>query len=455
MGIAMWVACILVAHQLKLYVDNTPTRIIYNTIVAFFLLNALFSIAHYALIVWETGALNAYRYQGDYQKYFIRTGDYIKGITLDTSTTNAVMNAFGVIFFLSKRNWPMLFVCMFILILTVSNVVNIMMIGVFAFMFLFRSDAVQKSFLIICIMLGGIFMVKISPENYKYVKETIDKITNKTKPATRPINIEANLVRSDSALEQKRRAYARLYLDSLYMAGIKHTLMRGEIPVTWLASEAVKPKLITPDINAPIFQSRKDTTARQQYLINFIRSHAASLPLSGMADQQVQLPGKFIALQQTLHYLRTHKDKILTGNGAGTFSSKLAFRMTGLGLAGSYPTKLALINPDFLSNHLDIYFFFFSKDLGFHSLMNTPNSVYIQLLSEYGLIGLVLFLVLYLGFFAKHYRALTYGIPLLIFGTGVFFMEYWFEQFSIVVLFELLLMLDIKETSMLKQLPTT
>ena len=29
----------------------------------------------------ETGTLNPYTYQGDYQKYFINTGDYIKGIT--------------------------------------------------------------------------------------------------------------------------------------------------------------------------------------------------------------------------------------------------------------------------------------------------------------------------------------------------------------------------------------
>lgn len=451
MGIAMWGVCILAAHQLKLYVDKTDSRVIYNTIIAFFALNALFSLANYTMIVWETGALNSYRYQGDYQKYFIRTGDYIKGITLDTSTTNAVMNAFGVIFFLTKRNWTMLFLCMLILILTVSNVVNIMMLGVFAFMFLYRSDAVQKSFLIICIMLGAVFMVKISPENYKYVQESIDKIVSSNKSTSKPAALNpANLIIKDSTITDKRRTIARLYLDSLYMSRLAPALKDANK----LPDGNIKPQIPTADINAPIFQSKKDSTGQQKKLAKFIEAHKEFMPLSQNGDQQVSMPGKFVALKQTLEYLNSHKGKILTGNGTGNFSSKLAFRMTGLGLAGSYPAKFATISPAFLSNHLDIYFFYFSKNIGFHSLMNTPNSVYIQLLSEYGVIGLLLFVVLYLGFFGKHYRKLTYGVPLLLFVTGVFFMEYWFEQLSIIILFELLIMLDIKDSSILKKTNT-
>ncbi len=455
MGIIMWTACILAAHQLKLYVDKTEIQVIYHTIVAFFALNALFSLANYAAIVWETGAINPYRYQGDYQKYFIRTGDYIKGITLDTSTTNAVINAFGVIFFLTKRNWTMLFLCMLVLILTVSNVVNIMMLGIFAFMFFYKSDAVQRSFLIICIMFGAIFMVKISPENYKYVQESIDKIA-RPQPSTAALDAtkRAHPGVNDSTITGKRRTIARLYLDSLYTSRQAPALKEADKAATDLPVANIKPQLFTADINAPIFQSKKDTTVQQLELIRFINSHKEFMPLSSNGNHQVNMPGKVVALTQTLQYLNDHKEKILTGNGTGNFSSKLAFRMTGLGLAGSYPARFAMISPAFLSNHLDVYFFYFSKSLGYHSLMNTPNSVYIQLLSEYGIVGVILFLLLYLGFFGKHYRKLTYGMPLLLLITGVFFMEYWFEQLSIIILFELLLMLDIKESSMLKKINT-
>jgi len=126
---------------------------------------------------------------------------------------------------------------------------------------------------------------------------------------------------------------------------------------------------------------------------------------------------------------------------------KLAFRATGLGIAGGYPRKYSYISPGFLSNHLDVYLNFFSKKTDLHSLTNNPNSVYDQLFAEYGILGLVAFLVYYLGFFLKRYKQLTYGIPLLLLLSAVFFIEYWFEQLSILVFFELLLLLNIKETS--------
>ena len=89
-GILFWVLCILAIHQIKLSVEKNDPAIIHRTIVVFFIINALISLFVYTGIVLETGVINAYRYQGNFQKYFIGTGDYIKGITFDTSTTNAV-----------------------------------------------------------------------------------------------------------------------------------------------------------------------------------------------------------------------------------------------------------------------------------------------------------------------------------------------------------------------------
>ena len=55
----------------------------------------------------------------------------------------------------------------------------------------------------------------------------------------------------------------------------------------------------------------------------------------------------------------------------------------------------------------------------------------------------LLFNFLY-GFFLRRNRQLTYGIPSIILLSGIFFIDYWFEQLSIVVLFELLLFLNIR-----------
>jgi hypothetical protein len=72
------------------------------------------------------------------------------------------------------------------------------------------------------------------------------------------------------------------------------------------------------------------------------------------------------------------------------------------------------------------------------------------MLAEYGIIGLAVFLLFYIGFFTKHIQKLTYGIPLLVLLIGAFFTDYWFEQLSVIVFFELLLLIDIKEAANLK-----
>jgi len=49
-------------------------------------------------------------------------------------------------------------------------------------------------------------------------------------------------------------------------------------------------------------------------------------------------------------------------------------------------------------------------------------------------------------FFARHAKTFTYGLPALLLLLLIFFTDYWFEQLSVIVFFELLLFLNIKET---------
>ena len=160
---------------------------------------------------------------------------------------------------------------------------------------------------------------------------------------------------------------------------------------------------------------------------------------------QNKLPGKILALQQTADYLKTNPSHLMTGTGMGNFSSKLAFKASALDIAGYYPDKYAYIDPAFQENHLALYLSFFTKREGLHSVINTPHSVFDQMAGEYGLTGLAAFFILYILFFAKRIKKLSYGLPILVFMTGLFFTEYWFEQLSIVFLFELLMILNRKE----------
>ncbi|HXS57435.1 MAG TPA: hypothetical protein VN726_14990 [Hanamia sp.] len=442
-GVSFWLLCILAMHQVKLSVEQDSEAVIHQTIVVFFLVNAFASVLVYTLIVLKTGAINPYLYQGEYQKYFIGTGDYIKGISFDTSTTNAVLNGFGVIYFLSKKNVKMMMLCMIILLMTGSNLTNFLLVAVLLFMFIFQTNRDQKSLVFVCLLFLVIFLAKVSPQNNSYVSNYLESIFNsagKKQPVENRLPIR---LRPDSTLtpEERNEKMATLYLDSLYRLRDEKQNKMNVHPVSYIQKIAIP----TADINTAPYQHKSILSPVEENMEEFIQRHADELTLSRDHYFNPKLPGKILAYQQTFDFFKQHPLKIFAGTGTGNFSSKLAFKTTGLNIAGGYPQKYIYIKDDFLKNHLDLYLNYFTKPDGFHSIANNPNSVYDQLLSEYGFLGLLSFFIFYLGFFLKDVKKLSYGIPLIIFLSGIFFVDYWFEQLSVVLVFELLLFLNIKE----------
>ena len=454
-GIFFWIMCILAFHQVRLAVEKNEPAVVHRTLLVFFAINAIVSLCIYAGIVWETGAINPYRYQGNFQKYFINTGDYIKGISFDTSTTNAVLNAFAVIYFLVRNEFWKVICFMAILLLCGSNMINILLSAVFLFLFLFRSSKVQKSMMVICWMMMAVFLVKISPQNNQYILETWQRITGNTR-ISKPVitHVIPITEKPDSILNasERKQKIAQLYIDSITKAEFNSVVVPTalvKLPDTVLTNTG-KPEIPHASIHTAPFQHKWDTTQLQKKLLRFADSERNSMTALPVMPKQKNLPGKLIAMEQTILYLRSHPSHLLTGTGMGNFSSKLAFRTTGLMLSGGYPVNHSYISDLFRDNHLDLYLSYFVRSDKLHSLTNSPNSVYDQLLAEYGLLGLLSFLLFYLGFFLRRYRSLTYGIPVLLLMGGVFFTDYWFEQLSVLVIFELIVLLNLKETESIK-----
>ena len=242
--------------------------------------------------------------------------------------------------------------------------------------------------------------------------------------------------------EERKEKIALLYLDSisLIIAHRKEPILNKQLNNNISLDENKKPAIPKPNIHTPPFQRKNDTNRFRKKLIEFISLKESPKPVN-----KNSLPGKYIALEQTLNLFSKNPRYIGTGVGLGNFSSKTAFKATGLQIAGSYPESFIYMHPLFISNHLNIYTSFFSSHSKKHSIINSPNSVYDQLLSEYGVIGILSFFFLYIGFFLKNKKHLTYGIPLLLLLSGLFFIEYWFEQLSVIVMFELMLFLNIRE----------
>jgi hypothetical protein len=297
-------------------------------------------------------------------------------------------------------------------------------------------------------------MSKISPQNDNYVIEAYNKVfNNKVEQKAKEKNNILLTEKPDSILnsEEKKQKIAMLYLDSLnkITSEIKRKEDSLKHPGQQQASQiqyASKPFIPKPSIHTEPFQRRRDTTIFQKELLDFAIKTVPAFDTSFRQTKSRKLPGKLIAFKQTFSFLKDHPLKIVAGSGTGNFSSKLAFRATGLGMAGGYPKKFSYTSNDFLNNHLNLYLTYFSKDIELHSLVNSPNAVYDQLIAEYGVLGILAFIFLYLAFFTKHVRKLTYGLPLLLILLGSFWVDYWYEQLSIVIVFELLMLLNIKET---------
>ena len=439
-GIGFWTLCLLSMHQIKLLVERNDAQVIYHTLMAFFILNASVSFGELFRIMVETGELNPYRYQGEYQKYFISTGDYIKGISFDTSTANAVINTFGVVFFLFRKNYLMVLLCMSVLLLTGSNLTNATLVISCILLFILRSDRTQKSMLVICLCMMIIFLAKVSPQNNQYVAEIMQRVIGEKTPS-RSDGLVTSTPKADPTAEETRKAIATAYLDSIRKlrdAAHQKPLLATATPLVFIED---KPVIPVDNIHTPPFQSRNDTTENRQRLIRLaddkglVKSFSASRP------------GKLVALEQTISFFAEHPPRLLSGNGMGNFSSRLAFRMTGLGFAGAYPRQFITINPAFEKNHLAIYSHFFGKESRYHSVIHSPNSVFFQLSGEYGLLGLAAFIFLYVRYFARRSLRSGYGLPLLFLLLCSFTTEYWFEQLSIVIIFELMMFLHLKENA--------
>jgi len=442
-GICFWLLSILAIHQIKLSIDRHEPEVIHKTISVFFIINAIVSLSTLLIVIFKTGVINPYLYQGEYQKYFIGTGDYIRGISFDISTTNAILNAFGVIYFLHYKKPLMVLLCMGILLLTGSNITNIILCTALTFVFIFQSDKTQKSLVFICLFFLVVFMTKISPQNNQYLVNSLKHILSST-PDALTANASIPLTeRHDNTLtrEERKQKTAMLYLDSI------HSLNRKKLTfVTSITATPVRNLVIpTDDINTPAFQHKSFITPVEENMFQFINMHSTSLPMSAGAESNNRYPGKILALQQTYKYMERHPLKIATGTGVGNFSSKLGFKISGINVAGTWPSKFTYINDAFLKNHLDVYLYYFSKTDGLHSAINNPASVYDQLISEYGIAGLAAYFIFYVWFFLRNLSFGSFGIPLLIILSGIFFFDYWFEQLSIVIFFELLLFLNLKE----------
>jgi hypothetical protein len=303
---------------------------------------------------------------------------------------------------------------------------------------------------VVCISMMLLFLLRISPQNSQYLEESFAKLTGRKMPVPLLLRPEPPRLQDqpDSSLnvDELKTKQALLYMDSInhQRLAIRNTKTTNDIGTALPSS---KPSLPVEPIHTVPYQRRKDSTDYQRKLVAFRERYLDANPAFAVDTNifHAQGPGKYQSLILLKDYFANHPSRMILGMGMGNYSSKLAFKATALGVAGGYPKRWMYLHPGFAGNNLALYIHYFSMDIGVHSFTNSPNAVYTQLFSEYGIAGLLAFGLLYVLYFWKIKGG--YALPLVLIVLGALWVDYWFEQISILVLFELLMIIKKKETA--------
>lgn len=153
-------------------------------------------------------------------------------------------------------------------------------------------------------------------------------------------------------------------------------------------------------------------------------------------------PRKLVSFEQTLDYWFSDPVNFIFGSGGGKFSSRTAF-ITGGEYVGWFPEKFTYLSKDFKENHFQLWSYKILSIPYKDGTSNQPFSFYNKIIGEYGLIGIVLFLI-YLIPPIKYYKHITYGKIMFLLIFAYFLLDYWFEYFSVIIFLELFIFLDIK-----------
>lgn len=418
MGILQWGVSLFAIHHIKLFIEKDDTEKIHNTIKTFFLLNFLVSIFFLVLLIFFPSVLSYWGHGADISFSSSSAGDTILGISFDSSIVNAAINCIGLIYFLYKKEYLFTLMCMLTISLCTSNFTLIFILLTLALMFVTVRQKKLRLAVFVNTILLIVFYLVVSPSNRQYVRNYFIQLYILNKNPELVSNDPSPLSMADSGSTINREPVNKPVPDTVY---------------------------------------RFDNKKLEKALDNLVSLQKAMPDSSGVPELYLTdtdfktKPGKLISFFQTFNYLRSSPENFLFGSGIGRFSGKLAFRAAGVNELGSYPEKYRYTAPEFEKNHLRTFLFYQNSDESLHSVLNYPFSVYNQLPGEYGLVGVILFVIFYVGYFIKRYRLLSYGRYLILLLFAFFLMDYWFEMYSLIIIFELIMLLDIKENSLRKQ----
>lgn len=422
-GNMLWVFSFLSFHQIKLSIERYGAGTAHKTLKLFIVLHFLFCIGQLIRIMFITGQLNPYV---DLPfPYGMSTGDNVFGTFMENSLYNVTVSGFLAIYFLFKRNWFHAMLASICVILVFSNfgtiVFTSVLLGLFATGTLYaltkdklpwlKKIAPPSNFALYIpayISLIIFLYVTVSPDNADYF---VAKVKNKI------FSIEVEGKNNYKGMISDQKPYPEAF--------------------TMTASEYYVLKNKEKDKVSFAIATKQSETSDKASRITIMRNMTKTYVL--------KLQGKTLAVLETMQYLKSSPIHLFFGAGTTRFSSHIAQKMAGYDSSRLFMNVLPrFASPEYKENHVLLIEERIKSDKEYYSTANFPDSFYNQIFGEYGILGALMFLFFYVGYFLKQIHKLSYGLWLFVILLPFAHLSYIFDTMCVMPFFEWLLLIDLE-----------
>ncbi|MBS1638321.1 MAG: hypothetical protein JST26_20575 [Bacteroidetes bacterium] len=425
-GCITWLFSLLAFQQVRVSVNTHTESQLINTLKVITVLNFFVSLADLIKIMLTQHSLNPYN-EISSPPYGISSGDMIGGVFGQLHLVNTVTCFLLIIFFLYKQEFRFSLMALIPFLLTGSNFGTLILFPVLLYILIVKRGIIYKYYALFSIAIIVVFYVQITPVNFRYMRQTLAKAA-----------MQLHIIPQPVAINISKPVKKTPPVDFIKLYEKQHPAVRVD---------TIEQKvLMNSDENPVKRQKREDLVF---YRKDSLQKAKAQMPLFNsdtlIRFDFVKQSGKITSFIQTKQFLLSGKSRLLFGAGIGSFSSRLAFITSRI--VGDSKILMALPyyeTPAFKKNHKAIFKYLMYMDDEEHSVTNLPFCWYNQLLGEYGLLGFISFVVLYLGFFLRRFRSYRYGLLMLGGMLLFFFFDYWFERLAVMIFFELFLLMEIR-----------
>lgn len=449
-GILTWLFCILIFHQLKLFVKDVKSHKIINTIKVLVVINFIVSIIDIGKVMWIVGSINPYT-QLSAPPYGIMSGDLIGGIFGAAHIANTCISAILFVFFIYRKNLLFSFLTIIPMLMTSSNIAVIIVFCGLIFFIITSKDKILKYYSIFNVGVIVVFYFAINPFNFY---ETISIFNSNAKNKFfKQLDVQVFSNEDQQRIEAHK-------IDSLLFSWETSEPLISVNEISKKDSIAKIQKENQQAVNTTAVNIKdsirlKENSIKKQKRLEsweYNDKHNAERDLDPIFNYGHlkkfnidSTPGVLISYYQTKDLLLSNWKNFFIGAGTTEFSSRFAFINSKMFV----DSRLLSILPKyennlFIENHKAIFRYLQYAGERTHSIIHLPTSGYNQIFGEYGMIGFLGFVFLYLGYFISKRKNLSYGIYIIILIIPLFAFDYWFERLSVMVLFEFIMLLDLK-----------